>query len=745
VFRKTEVVALAVVLACVALAFADVILLGKAFYARDIPLGFYPAFSALRNVVRAGQFPFWNPFFSAGQPLAANPAYAALYPLPWLAIAFDGFKPFALIVIVHYLIAATGFFVLMRSLRLHPAAAAFGAISFALGGMMMSLNNLVSVLYAVSWMPWLALFGRQFFRDRRMRDFALTALILGLILLIGEQSVILQSGALLGAYGIYRWRSARALVPTAVICVFALLVGLAQIVPAIDHQRDSRRSHPLPYADIITWSMTPARPIELIDANTFGNFAPEVIYFWASDHPTNLPWLFSIYVGLFAAALIVSGFVLRIRGWAFVAVVSLISYVVAIGKHGPVIPLLYKLGLRSLRFPEKFFISAIFVLTIFAAIAAHEFLRDARFRRVAFLTSIAFAVIAAGVLAFASSPWFANVVDLTAMDVEQTVIAARSGALSSLVTSIGLVLILALRDRTRLCFALLALFVAVDLGSRVRSVAPRLDGSFYAPPRLASGLHTRPGPVRIYHDAAWKYMVGAPRIPQEASEWRLRNSMVPEIQTAWDIESALEADVAATDLLPSAEFERLFWKARSLGRDDLLQRLASFAGITHVVLLRDARSADDPVRIQPFPGNRYYFARQLLPAARIMDPDLSRFAAFVETPFVPAPGRVLRSTQRGGAVDLDVESVGNAALIMSITRHKYWRATIDGTPASLYAANVAFQGLTIPRGTHHVSLRYRNPLIVICGIVSVLAAAALAVIAVAGGLRSKEWPSPSPH
>jgi uncharacterized membrane protein YfhO len=128
-----------------------------------------------------------------------------------------------------------------------------------------------------------------------------------------------------------------------------------------------------------------------------------------------------------------------------------------------------------------------------------------------------------------------------------------------------------------------------------------------------------------------------------------------------------------------------------------------------------------------------------------MDLNLPRFAAFVEKPFAPRPGRVLRVAEHGNAIDLDVESAGSAALIMSITRHKYWRATIDGTPASLYAANVAFQGLTIPRGRHHVTLRYRNPLIGICGLVSLLTVAALLVIAVAGGFRSREWPSPWPH
>jgi uncharacterized membrane protein YfhO len=100
--------------------------------------------------------------------------------------------------------------------------------------------------------------------------------------------------------------------------------------------------------------------------------------------------------------------------------------------------------------------------------------------------------------------------------------------------------------------------------------------------------------------------------------------------------------------------------------------------------------------------------------------------------------------QRGSEIDLDVESAGNAALIMSITRHKYWRATIDGNAVPPYAANVAFQGLTIPAGRHHIALRYRNPLIVICGVISLLTAAALIALA-AGALRNKEWPSPSPH
>ena len=70
---------------------------------------------------------------------------------------------------------------------------------------------------------------------------------------------------------------------------------------------------------------------------------------------------------------------------------------------------------------------------------------------------------------------------------------------------------------------------------------------------------------------------------------------------------------------------------------------------------------------------------------------------------------------------LDVESRGEAFLIASITRHKYWRATIDGAPVSIAPANIAFQGITVPPGKHRVELRYRNPLILPAAIASLIA------------------------
>jgi uncharacterized membrane protein YfhO len=87
------------------------------------------------------------------------------------------------------------------------------------------------------------------------------------------------------------------------------------------------------------------------------------------------------------------------------------------------------------------------------------------------------------------------------------------------------------------------------------------------------------------------------------------------------------------------------------------------------------------------------------------------------------------------AIDIDV-TVGREAalLVLAVTPHKYWRATIDGRPAELLRANIGYQAVVVPPGGRTVSLRYRNPLIRPMAVVSLLSLAA-ALFLLAGGER----------
>ena len=183
----------------------------------------------------------------------------------------------------------------------------------------------------------------------------------------------------------------------------------------------------------------------------------------------------------------------------------------------------------------------------------------------------------------------------------------------------------------------------------------------------------------------------------------------------------------------------------------VLRGESGWLGLTLTVamlLLAAERSMMGDVEYVIVPGNpirvirrptlpRYYFADQLVPIrnreefVRLVSTNTwSDRVAFVSSvAFSPAVGEVLSVRESADAADLRVSSDGMSLLVISVTPHRYWRATIDGAPASIETANVGFQGLVLPPRQHNVSLRYRNPWIIACGALSLLSLIAAVALA----------------
>src|SRR5262249_36105894 len=157
-------------------------------------------------------------------------------------------------------------YALLRSMDLRPFAATVGALGWGLGGLYLSYVNLLPILFCAAWLPATCLFARRFLLRPNGRDFAAAAPFLGLELLVGEPTTVLQTGLLLGAYALYRggyaaprwprWpRTLGRVAGVGGISAAALLVAAAQVLPALDHLRDSARSRPLGFAMVGTWSL----------------------------------------------------------------------------------------------------------------------------------------------------------------------------------------------------------------------------------------------------------------------------------------------------------------------------------------------------------------------------------------------------------------------------------------------------------------------------------------------------------
>ena len=263
VARRADLIAVASLALIATIFFGDVLIGINNFYMRDLTRYYYPTKQILREIVYGGEFPYWNRYFSAGQPIAANPEHEVFYPLTWLILLPSYDFGYRLHILIHIYIGLLGMYALLRSMELRPFPAWFGAMSFGLGGLYLSYVNLLPILFCAAWLPLTCLFVRRFLLERNRRDFAIATLFLGLQFLVAEPTTVIQTGVLIGMYALYRGWYARPrvvkmmsrVVWIALITITGLAVGAAQVLPAIDHVRDSARARPFDFDLVSAWSM----------------------------------------------------------------------------------------------------------------------------------------------------------------------------------------------------------------------------------------------------------------------------------------------------------------------------------------------------------------------------------------------------------------------------------------------------------------------------------------------------------
>ena len=72
-----------------------------------------------------------------------------------------------------------------------------------------------------------------------------------------------------------------------------------------------------------------------------------------------------------------------------------------------------------------------------------------------------------------------------------------------------------------------------------------------------------------------------------------------------------------------------------------------------------------------------------------------------------SPGRVQVLRYLPEKIELLVVAGRDSFLVAAEGYAPGWQARVDGKPARVYPANVAFMGVPIPAGRHHVALTYR--------------------------------------
>ena len=656
--------------------FPDVLFLGNNFYVRDLFVYHFPMKHVVREIVSRGEFPWWNPYFASGQPMAANPAYEIFYPLQWLIFLGPFTFGFALHVLAHVYLAAIGAFLFFRSMPLRRDASIFGALSFALSGFLLGTATNLPTFFVWSWAGfagWAAL------RVMRGGSIALPSIIFAMPILVGEPVSLLQLFGLM--FILAGLKSAPRLAMTIAI---AILIAAVQLVPMVDHTHDSIRSRGLPYKTVADFSLPPARAIEFISPFAI---APVNVEGKQRTH-----YFLTLYCGLAALILFVAGIATRQRGWLLVTAIVLVSYLLALGDATPLLRLLYACGIRFIRYPEKFIAVGIVTMIGFATVAAQRLLEgDAKLRR---------AVIIGGVVA--------------------TLIALLSPAAAIIAAAWTVVL---WRVGTNRAWHLIVIaLLLIDLGGVANRVLLRHPIRFFTPPPSVNAFARPFDGYAVFQRGEWTVPYLGSRYNVISPALNTRNALRPNTPAAWGIRSALELDFDETALLPTHDLLDSMQRLGNSGFPRWSEPFMQLSNVHYVIDYNPHGSIDSPIVIRRVPNQgRFWFARILTPVSdfeRSIRGPLANGVAFTDPAFTPAAAMITSVVESSHAADIDVEATGRSFLVATITRHKYWRATIDDQPAPLVPANIAYQGIVVPAGRHHIALRYWNPIVVASAVVS---------------------------
>jgi len=527
--------------------------------------------------------------------------------------------------------------------------------------------------------------------------------------------------------------------------------------------RDSARSRPFEFDLVAAWSMPWSKLAELIYPNILGHISiRRVMWYWGGGLYPGMgsPFLFSVYVGLLAVALTIGGAFARPRGGRLVFLLCFFSVVLALGNHTPLLKFLYDTGIATtIRYPEKFAMIGVFAIIVFSAQMLDRMLAgDAIVRDGAIGFSVATTAVAATLAIVAFTPLYsrtfmriwgltagAGATRMTGLSRQDWIIAAVRG-----VIVVGL-LVAACRIPHRIWIVVAGLFVAADLAWVTAELNPRQPRRFFQPPPISAEFPPNRAAFRVFHEADW---YGTEEIARQffstgdAVYWVVRNGLFPMTPAGSKLRTVIERDYDKTALLPTVDLADSVWDVKRSGRGDWWEPFMAMSNAWYRGVYRNfdeerKRARGDfkrslPVRfIETTHYPRYYFADQVVTirdrqdfVTKLSNESFSKSVAFVGQPsFVPARGTVRAVSESANRAVLDVESLGQGFLVMSVTPHKYWHITVDGRPVPAVVTNIAYQGVIVTPGRHRVVMEYRNELVHVGLLISIILILILIAIA----------------
>ncbi|MDZ7393202.1 MAG: YfhO family protein [candidate division KSB1 bacterium] len=387
--RRPLALLVAVVVVLLCLVYGQIIFSGKTLLPPD-KLTADSTAPFVKDALRRGIFPLWTPYIFSGMP-----SYGSLLSAPRVnpidsvfrsVLAALHLPPFVFI-LLNYLLFGSLVFLLLRSWKVHPAAAMFAGIStvfvpqfvaFTAFGHNTKFLTLVLIPLAL-YLTDLVL------SKRRVVYAALLGLAIGFQLLRAHLQVSYYTALLIALYFVYQsiaalrdrrgwqpiWKGGLLLVGAGLL---GIMLSAVLTLPVYEYSHYSIRGGAeggLNYDYATAWSFSPLEMITFVVPSFLG-FGGET--YWGKMPFTDYPLYFGVVVLFFAGLALV---LRRDRQTIFLTLVAVLALLVSFGQHFPLLykPMFHLLPFfSSFRVPSMIHIVLDIAMLLLAGIGLHEVL-----------------------------------------------------------------------------------------------------------------------------------------------------------------------------------------------------------------------------------------------------------------------------------------------------------------------------------------------------------------------------------
>lgn len=713
------------------------------FAARDFGFFAYPLAEFQRDCFWRGEWPLWDPYNNCGVPFLAQWNTMPLYPPSLLYLVLPLEWSLSCFSLLHLWWAGLGMYFLARRWTGDAFAAAFAGTAFAFSGFTLNLLMWPSHMATFSWLPWVVLTAEAAWRQGGKR-IPLAAGVGALQMLAGGPETILLTWLLVTALWVTDWRQPN-LPRGALLWRYPLLIALVaalaamQLLPFLQLVGQAQRE--AGFTDL-RWSMPASGWANFLVPMAFGTTGAEGIFLQRGQG-----WTSSYYLGLgtlwLALLAVRQGAVARFRRRAKpvnpapapsvpaagleprrVPIGLLVGFAAAgllcaLGEHTPVYPALRKLvpQLGFVTYPVKYVLLAVFAAPLLAAWALAHFPNRADREAPPVQPTLWQGGVLLGLIG-AITLW----TQLASQPGDNVPAALHSGISRAAILGLtGLALGLLARRGTAAWQPLLPmgllLLTWADVLTHEPPQNPTVPPWVYQRNLVRDRLAMNPQPA-----LGQSRVMLAPDRALDLYHFAAQDSTTNLLAKR----TAFCANINQLDQVPKVDG---FFSLTPRDFDNFLGFVyavtnANWAGLEDFLGVSQYNSGTNLLDWQPRPhyrplvtaGQRAIAADDSYTLWALAQPQfdpeatvfLPREAASTAGSITPGSARVNLTHVGNQTVDFSVDCAAPAVAVIAQTYYPNWRAEIDGQPAPLLRANVAFQAVALPAGTHQVHLGYRD-------------------------------------